>query len=230
MTITKNGRHPDVPGNGYVPYYIIFDHTGKLRYHHMAGSYHGGDGLKLIELVDALLEDAPAIWLGSDPFTTQKDLAQRIASGKGLGASLKRLDAALEAGAEGAAKDELERLRAGVVRWRDRELAAALGFEASQPSEVLGALKDLQKTVKGTSYAAEVDAQLVAMEESKELAAAVKIEKDYRKIVGAYEKVKEDKRSDVLTERAVAKLEKLLEEAGELPFAQMIRDYLSNLR
>ena len=41
MTITKMGRHPDVRGNGYVPYYVVFDHTGKLAYDHMGGRYHG---------------------------------------------------------------------------------------------------------------------------------------------------------------------------------------------
>ena len=43
----------------YVPYYLIFDHTGKLRYNHMAGPYHGGDGDKYQELVKQLLKEVP---------------------------------------------------------------------------------------------------------------------------------------------------------------------------
>ena len=44
----------------YVPYYLIFDHTGKLRYNHMAGPYHGGDGDKYQKLVKELLKEAPS--------------------------------------------------------------------------------------------------------------------------------------------------------------------------
>jgi hypothetical protein len=43
----------------YVPYYLIFDHTGKLRYHHMAGPYHGGNGDKYREQVMKLLKEVP---------------------------------------------------------------------------------------------------------------------------------------------------------------------------
>ena len=43
----------------YVPYYLIFDHTGKLRYNHMAGPYHGGDGNNYQKLVKKLLKEAP---------------------------------------------------------------------------------------------------------------------------------------------------------------------------
>lgn len=43
----------------YVPYYLIFDHTGKLRYHHMAGRYHGGDGNRYQERVAELLKEVP---------------------------------------------------------------------------------------------------------------------------------------------------------------------------
>ena len=43
----------------YVPYYLIFDHTGKLRYNHMAGPYHGGDRDKYQALVKKLLKEAP---------------------------------------------------------------------------------------------------------------------------------------------------------------------------
>lgn len=43
----------------FVPYYLIFDHTGKLRYNHMAGPYHGGNGDKYQKLVKELLKEVP---------------------------------------------------------------------------------------------------------------------------------------------------------------------------
>lgn len=229
MTITKNGRHPDVKGNGFVPYYIVFDHTGKLRHHHMGGSYHGGDGLKMIEWVETLLKDAPAVWLGAEPYATHAKLAKKIGSGKGLGGSIKKLDA-LRAADAPEAKAELDRMHAALGTWRDRRLAAAKGLEATQPSEVLPALKDLQKDVKGTSLAEPVDAAYAEAKGSTALAAAVKHEKAFRKIVKSFERVKEDKRTDKLVERTITKLDALRAEVGDAPFAQTIEDYLANLR
>lgn len=43
----------------YVPYYLIFDHTGQLRYNHMGGPYHGGDGNNYQKLVAKLLKEIP---------------------------------------------------------------------------------------------------------------------------------------------------------------------------
>ena len=43
----------------YVPYYLIFDHTGKLRYHHMAGPYQGGNGNAYQDQVKKLLAEVP---------------------------------------------------------------------------------------------------------------------------------------------------------------------------
>ena len=74
MTVTSFGGHPGVKGNGHVPYYMVFDHTGKLRRQHMGGAYHGGDGLEMIEWVDRLLKETPAIWLGNEPFQHLADL------------------------------------------------------------------------------------------------------------------------------------------------------------
>lgn len=48
-----------MPQIKYVPYYLIFDHTGKLRHHHMAGRYHGGNGDKYQEQVLQLLKEIP---------------------------------------------------------------------------------------------------------------------------------------------------------------------------
>ena len=59
VSVTYQTRYPDDVPIKYVPYYLIFDHTGKLRYHHMAGPYHGGNGDKYQEQVAALLKETP---------------------------------------------------------------------------------------------------------------------------------------------------------------------------
>ena len=229
MTITKQGRHPDVPGNGYVPYYIVFDHTGKLRHHHMCGNYHGGDGFKMIEWVDKLLKDAPAVWLGKAPYDKHAKLASKIASGKSLGGSIKKLEA-LRANPDAQGQDELTRMHKALVTWRDRKVADATGLETSQPSEVIPQLKAVQKLVKGTSLAGPVDEALAEASDSESLKIATAHEKAFRKIVKAYEKVKESKRTEKLTDRTIAKLEALLEEASGSTFSAAIEDYLSNFR
>ncbi len=54
--------HTHFPGAPvkYVPYYLIFDHTGKLRHNHMAGPYHGGNGDLYQKQVKELLSKVPA--------------------------------------------------------------------------------------------------------------------------------------------------------------------------
>ena len=61
MSVMYQTRFTDEVKITYVPYYLIFDHTGKLRYHHMAGPYHGGNGDKYQEQVAALLKEVPKV-------------------------------------------------------------------------------------------------------------------------------------------------------------------------
>lgn len=42
----------------FVPYYLVFDHTGKLRHNHMAGPWHGGDGDTYQKWVKKLVKEA----------------------------------------------------------------------------------------------------------------------------------------------------------------------------
>jgi len=58
VSVMNQTQFPKAPVK-YVPYYLIFDHTGKLRYNHMAGPYHGGDGDNYQKLVKKLLKEVP---------------------------------------------------------------------------------------------------------------------------------------------------------------------------
>ena len=58
ISVMYQTQFPKAPVK-YVPYYLIFDHTGKLRYNHMAGPYHGGDGDTYKKLVKELLKEVP---------------------------------------------------------------------------------------------------------------------------------------------------------------------------
>ena len=186
MTVTSFGGHDDVVGNGYVPYYMVFDHTGKLIRQHMCGDYHGGDGLKMIEIVDEALANAPEIYFGEGAFEKHADLAKKLAEKQGFPGTI----AAFEAAAADGMDDELERLRAGLSRWRDGILARADALEASAPAEVLPLLGDLAAQTKGTALGAFVAERLDAAKSSDGLKRAVGIAKELGKIDGRLAKLK----------------------------------------
>lgn len=58
-TVMYQTNFPKAPVK-YVPYYLIFDHEGKLRHNHMAGRFHGGNGNAYQEQVKSLLAQVPA--------------------------------------------------------------------------------------------------------------------------------------------------------------------------
>lgn len=43
VSLVGYGYAPKGIEHRYVPFYLLFDHTGKLRYYHQAGPYHGGN-------------------------------------------------------------------------------------------------------------------------------------------------------------------------------------------
>jgi len=186
MTVTYQGRHPQVKGNGSVPYYIVFDHTGKMVQHHMCGNYHGGDGLKMIEWVDDLLAKAPELWLGEEEFTAHTRLAERIAAKKHLDKAVLELEALREA----ASDDELERLHAAMVRYRDRGLAGADALVASRPSAAVPALTALSTELGNSELGAPVRERLAEVDSSDELKRAIALEKDFLKQRKRIEKAK----------------------------------------
>jgi hypothetical protein len=187
MTVTSFGGHPQVKGNGYVPYYMVFDHTGKMVHHHMCGDYHGGDGLKMIEWVDDLLAKAPEIYVGDLTFERHGDLAEKIGAKKGFPGTVSTLETALAAEAD---DDELQVLHAALIRWRDQGLARADALESSDPKDVAPHLTALAKDLKGTELGAPVDTRLEHAKTSDDLKRAVGIAKDLDKLTARLEKLK----------------------------------------
>jgi len=244
------GGHPKVKGNGYVPYYMVFDHTGKLAHHHMCGNYHGGDGLKMIEWVDELLEKTPAIYLGDAPFEHEPALASKVAKKKSLKASLVAIEKKLADGElDDAHRAELERLKGGIADYASRMLAHAEELMATKPSETLPALKGLVRELGGTSIVEPVELKLSALSKSKGLKTAVAVEKKLAKIVKGLEKRDPCKACDrkgheslnaacstckdeaaKAIGKALKKLDALIEEAGELPIAATVRRYADTWR
>ncbi|MHC4339611.1 MAG: thioredoxin domain-containing protein [Planctomycetota bacterium] len=228
FTVTSFGRHPKVKGNGYVPYYMVFDQHGELAYHHMCGDYHGGDGLKMIEWVDKLLKDAPAIYLGKEPFEVHRKLAAQVGKRKKLPAAILEIDRRLEARPEDAEKAELERLREAIADYKARMLQRADSLMAGNPPEVLPALEALSKDFKGTPMAADVEAKLAEMRKSGELKQSISIFKGYRKALRRLEKMKEP--SSKARRKTADKLEKLIEGHEQLPVAATVKETIASLR
>jgi hypothetical protein len=196
----------------------------------MSGSYHGGDGWTMIERVDKLLKDTPAIYLGEEPFDKARTLAKKISSGRGLASAVKALEAQRESAEDETLKAELDRMHAAVVRYRDRAIERAEGFVGTKPKRVVSRLKSLHKQLKGTSLGADVEAKIESWSASEDLETAIGIQKKFEKIVRSFEKLKESKRTDAVVERTVKKLEALIEGRESLPIAATVEAYLADLR
>ena len=190
MTVSSFGGHPNVKGNGYVPYYMVFDHTGALRHHHMCGAYHGGDGMKMIEWVERLVGEAPAIYLGDEPFEHYTKLASQVAKGEGIAKALATLESVDDTQPE-AARAEAKRLLDALATWRDGQLARVDHLMATKPDAVLAALGTLGKAMGPKAKLAEpVFARSAALKGSPDLAAAVKIQKLLEKTKRKIERLK----------------------------------------
>jgi len=228
FTVSSFGRHPKVKGNGFVPYYMVFDQHGDLVHHHMCGAYHGGDGLKMIEIVDKLLASAPTIYLGKEPFTAFPKLAKQVGSKKNLPAAIKEIARRNAADPGRGEKTELDRLAAAINDYRTRMLARAEKLMAENPTEVVPALSALQKDLKGTPLVADVDAKLTEARKSADLRASITIWKSYRKTMKRLEKM--DEPSAKAKSKAADKLEKLIAGHESLPVAATVRATIEQLR
>ena len=185
------GSHPQVPGSGFVPYYMVFDYHGNLVYHHTAGGHHGGDGMEMVRWVDRLLKETPAIYLGEEPFTAIPDLAAAVAARKNLAATVLEIEKRLgNEGGSAAERSELARLLTTVRAHRDAELGRVERDLANDPERVLPRLTALKRDLEGTSLVSVVAHRLQTLQETGELKNALHVHKAFDQIVGRLEKRK----------------------------------------
>ena len=227
FTVTSFGGHPKVRGNGFVPYYMVFDQHGDLVHHHMCGDYHGGDGLKMIEIVEKLLKDAPVIYLGKEPFTAVPKLAKQVGAKKKLSAAIKEIETRLAASPGEAEAEELGRLKAAVEGYRSRKLAKSDALMATDPSKVIPTLSALEKELKGTSLSEEVTTKLAAARKSSGLKTSITLAKNYAKAMKALNKKKEQ--TPKARAKTADKLRKLIKGKESLPIAATIQATIDSL-
>lgn len=185
FTVTKSGRHPHVKGNGYVPYYMVFDHRGKLVRDHMCGDYHGGDGLKFIETVKSALDAAPSIYLGEEPFELLRVEADKIRAKKDLGkvvASLEGMAASDETSP--GSREEADRLLEAIQKYMQNQLQTASQLEATSPAEVLPLLSGLSRELAGSQIGETASARYKAAKKDKGIKEAIKAAAGLAKIQG----------------------------------------------
>ncbi len=226
FTVSSFGGHPDVSGNGYVPYYMVFDHHGNLAYHHMCGQYHGGDGLEMLTWIDTLLMDTPEIYLGREPYKHEAKLARQISKKKSLPSAIKQIETRL-ATEPRASEGELQRLHDALKGYRDSRLERANEFVAKQPSRVLPMLKQLTKDFKGTQLGQPVETRFKELTAQKELKAAVAAQKSLNKILKDLDK---RERTAKAMARARKKLQALIDKNAALPYAETLRKSLAELK
>ena len=190
FTITNFGSHPQVPGTGYVPYYMAFDHHGNLVRHHVAGNHHGGDGLEMIKWVDRLLKETPALYLGEKPFEAVPDLAAAVAAKSKLAEVLRDIDRRFAAGPDAATRAELGRLLEAVGVYRDAELARADRELANAPNRVRPRLRALALDLEGSRLADAVAGRIESLEVSGRLKTAIRVDAALAKIAHGLEKRK----------------------------------------
>ena len=117
-----------------------------------------------------------------------------------------------------------------------------------RPEEVIPALKDLAKDLKGTALGADVESKLAALSGSDELKRSLAAAKSFTKVVRGLEKRKGCKackkrgmktlqiscptcraENKAAISKARKKLDALLEEVGSLPIAKTIRAFSATL-
>ncbi len=248
VTVAGGAGHPEWGGAVQVPYYVLFDHTGKLVRHRKCGDDHeGADGLQMIEWVDKLLAQIPPIAVGEEPYTALADVAKQIAFKKKLAANVKQLEAEAPE-AEGERVEEIKRLLERVAAWRDEEIATALAYLGTEPKQTVPALKALSGELKGTALVAPVEEKLKAMRKAPELKSALKLAAALEKTQKKLDKLKVPKAAanrGVKTfrlddpdcrkkhEKALAREAKALRKALEghegLPFAQRVQEMIAKL-
>ncbi len=226
FSVTNGGRHPGVAGNGYVPYYMIFDHTGRLVYDHMCGDYHGGDGLKMIEIVNKLLKEAQEIYLGKEPFAVIPKLAAQVAKKKRLAAAVKKIETELAGQPDRARRAELQRLHDAVQAWHDRTFDGIVKLSGTNPPAVIPSMKRLANDLKGTKMGGHSARNLAALQKNPDKT-AIRLFKGLQKARKAIAKLKDA--SPKAIEKHAKRLAKLIEGHENLPISKTIREYIESL-
>lgn len=227
VSITSFGGHPKVHGNGFVPYYMVFNQHGELVHHHMCGSYHGGDGLKMIEIVNKLLKEAQVIYLGKEPFTVIPKLAAQVARKKKLAAAVKRIETELEGQPDRARRAELQRLHDAVQAWHDRTFDGIVKLDGTNPPAVIPSMKRLAKDLKGTKMGGHSARNLAALQKNPDKT-AIRLFKGLQKARKALAKLEDP--SPRALEKHAKRLAKLIEGHENLPISKTIREYIESLR
>ena len=228
VTVSSMGGHPKVKGNGFVPYYMVFNQHGELEHHHMCGSYHGGDGLKMIEIVQGLLKNAQVIYLGKEPFKAIPKLAAQVAKKKKLAAAVKKIETDLAGESGREQRVELERLLAAIQAWHDRTFDGIVKLSGTNPRAVLPAMKKLVADLKGTKMGEHSATNLASLQKDPGLKTAIKLYKSFQKTIKAVDKLKDPSKKAL--EKHAKRLEKLIESHENLPISKAIRDYIESLR
>lgn len=194
ITITKDGKHPKLKSKGYLPYYLVFDHHGRLAHHHMGGAYHRGDGRKMIDLLEELSREVPDFYFGTQPFVKITPLAERVAKRKKLAGAIREAEEMLDPPEgqpkpDAVTKAELQRLLAVVARYRDRKLKSVELIYPSQPTKVLPMLAGLKREFRRTKLGEAVDAEFKKQRTSPKLKRAVEVHQDYERILDKLHKI-----------------------------------------
>lgn len=227
VSVTSFGGHPKVHGNGFVPYYMVFNQHGELVHHHMCGSYHGGDGLKMIEIVNKLLKEAQEIYLGKEPFTIIPKLAAQVAKKKKLAAAVKKIETELAGQPDRARRVELQRLHDAVQAWHDRTFDRIVKLSGTNPPAVIPSMKQLANDLKGTKMGEHSARNLAALQKNPDKT-AIRLFKGLQKARKAIAKLKEP--SPKALEKHAKRLAKLIEGHENLPISKTIREYIESLR
>lgn len=212
----------------------------------MCGDYHGGDGLKMIEIVENLLKVAPAIYIGKESFKVVPKLAAQVEKGKKLGDAWNKIEERLGQENVPAAKLELERLKTALVRFRDQELESANRLLSSDPSAALPKLTSLAKLLKKTTLAQPIHDRIAVLKSSTELKTGIRMAKalaNAKKSVAKIKPCKTCKRKGLKSHQAgcpscrsaneksilkqVSRLKKVLESNEKNPMAETVRAFIS---
>ncbi len=248
FTVTSFGRHPRIPGSGYIPYYAVFDHEGKLVKAHMGGDYHGGDGLAFMDAVRQAVDRVPALYLGAEPFAELSGLAGRIQARRNLPGSVQELETLLAGDPSPGARAEGERIQSALARYVRNRREAAEKKIVSDPEGVVPDLRALAAEFEGTSLGAPIEERIGILRGDPALRQATSIGRAFHRIRDAVDAlpacaacVRQGNRQfrpgceacraahGVRLRDFITQLRRLIRNHAELPISQAVEEYATRL-